>query len=156
MLSQGQLKLAFHYDPETGAFTRLKGKGCGRIASTKDSDGYIQISISCVLFLAHRLAWLYMTGIWPDFEIDHRNQVRHDNRWTNLRVADRVLNTHNRSKPSAKNTTGLLGVSRHHKGFQARITAGGKQRTLGTYATAELAHAAYVAAKRELHPGSTI
>ena len=54
--------------------------------------------------------------------------------------------------------TGLLGVARAHQkeGFFAAITTGGKTRHLGTYRTAELAHLAYVKAKRELHEGCTL
>lgn len=36
------------------------------------------------------------------------------------------------------------------------ITVDGKQRHLGVYQTPELAHAAYVDAKRKFHPGCTI
>lgn len=32
----------------------------------------------------------------------------------------------------------------------------GKQRHVGLFGTAEAAHAAYLAAKRELHPGNTL
>jgi hypothetical protein len=47
----------------------------------------------------HRLIWLYMTGEWPKDQIDHINNVKHDNRWKNLREADNQLNHYNLPKP---------------------------------------------------------
>ena len=40
-------------------------------------------------------------------------------------------------------SSGFYGVSRHGKGWQARITIGGKLRCLGTYETPEAAAAVY-------------
>lgn len=107
-------------------------------------------------YLSHRLAWFYMTGAWPEQEIDHINGVRDDNRFANLREADRQINCQNVRKPYKNNRTGLLGVKPSLGKFVARIYVDGKERHLGTFKTPGLAHAAYVAAKRELHKGGTI
>lgn len=159
-ITQERLKELLHYDSGTGVFTWRVRRGGGATAGAKagatDTYGYAQITVDRHLYLAHQIAWLYMTGFWPRFEIDHRNRVRNDNAWSNLRPADRLLNTQNRTKPNTKNSTGLLGVSRYRTSeFSARITVNGKQRFLGVYSSAEQAHAVYLAAKRELHPGST-
>ena len=63
-LTQEKLKALLHYDPDTGAFTRLAGRTCGNTVRT-ESRGYIIVSVDGRLFRAHRLAFLYMTGELP-------------------------------------------------------------------------------------------
>ncbi|MFW4291481.1 HNH endonuclease [Salmonella enterica subsp. enterica serovar Paratyphi C] len=46
--------------------------------------GYIRIYINKKWYLAHRLAWLYVTGKWPINVIDHINRNKADNRFINL------------------------------------------------------------------------
>jgi hypothetical protein len=61
-------------------------------------------------YLGHRLAWLYMVGVWPDDEIDHWNRDPSDNRFTNLRDATHAKNGFNSGKRS-NNSSGRKGVS---------------------------------------------
>jgi hypothetical protein len=44
----------------------------------------VLIRLEGIGYLAHRLAWVYMTGEQPDV-IDHINRERDDNRFSNLR-----------------------------------------------------------------------
>jgi len=163
-LTQTRLKALLSYGPETGVFTWFIAPNgrirVGMAAGNLNPNGYVHIKVDGILYKAHRLAWLYMTGAWPTEEqIDHINGVRSDNRWANLRECERKINAQNRRKPHPLNkSSGLLGVSRRNPtgGYQARIRVNGKEKPLGTYATAEAAHQAYVAAKRALHPGCTI
>lgn len=94
------LKRALSYDPETGVFTRLvraSNRPAGSPAGYKQQrDGYILVRVLGQTFSAHRLAWFYMTGAWPDQEIDHINRMRADNRWENLRDVTRAVNMENR------------------------------------------------------------
>ncbi|CAH0532169.1 Phage HNH homing endonuclease (ACLAME 27) [Ralstonia phage UAM5] len=94
--------------------------------------------------MAHRLAWLYMTGKWPEQFIDHANMNKGDNRWGNLREANKSQN--NANQP-ARTTSGLKGAywSNASMSWQAKIN----KRYLGSYGTAEEAHAAYMEAARE-------
>lgn len=102
----------------------------------------------------HRVAWLIVHGAWPVGLIDHINGEKVDNRLANLREADKAINAQNRRGPAATSTVGFLGVSRQKNGrFQARIGVGGKNVALGTFDTAEEAHAAHIAGKRRLHRG---
>lgn len=159
MITQRDLKNILDYDPLTGIFTRKIPKLSRRtsgIAGTLKPNGYIQISISRKCYLAHRLAWLWMTGSWP-VEVDHKNTVRSDNRWDNLRDATRSLNMQNQRTASRRSLTGLLGVNKlPNNRFAANIEINGARHYLGSYGTPELAHAAYIEAKRSLHPGGTI
>src|ERR1700730_16891152 len=45
----------------------------GGTAGGSRPDGYLRIGIGYQRYLAHRLAWLYMTGAWPKKAIDHIN-----------------------------------------------------------------------------------
>ena len=109
-LSQSRLKKLFSYDPDTGVFIRLTPtKGCDpNKPAGFDDHGYRRICVNNKQLYAHRLAFLYMTGLIPD-EVDHRNRIKNDNSWSNLREikhADNLKNTHIRRT----NKTGIAGV----------------------------------------------
>ena len=160
MLTQKRLKELLHYDPETGFFTRIlrtsSKANVGDVAGCDDGCGYLRISIDRVAYLSHRLAWLYLTGVWPISEIDHKNGVRSCNRFNNLRESTRLLNQQNQRKAQRNNAIGFLGVIKVGKRFSAYIRHDGKKHYIGTYATPELAHDAYIEEKRKHHLGCTI
>lgn len=161
-LTQNRLRELLHYEPETGVFTWLVQRG--RTASPGSVAGYVAsesrrlIRVDGGHYFAARLAWLYMTGEWPKGEVDHRDTDSLNDRWENLRDVTRVVNQQNMRNPRADSKTGLLGVTRGKrlKGFGARIHVKGKTKWLGTFPTAEEAHAAYVEAKRMFHEGNTL
>ncbi len=173
-LTQERLREAFDYNPETGAFRwRLRpsshfnskrtwnawnARFAGKETGSDRGDGYIALRLDCKSHRAHRMAWLYMTGEIPSGEIDHINQDTGDNRFSNLRVVSRAVNQQNQRRAQCSNkSTGLLGSYKHADGrFVASIRVDGKQTYLGLFDTAELAHAAYVKAKREHHKGCTL
>lgn len=131
----------------------------GKVAGNTNHAGYVRIGLGGAKsnsYMAHRLAWLYMTGEWPVADIDHINGKRSDNRWVNLRSVSRSVNLQNQRVARSNNNTGLLGVTRTRGGFGAQIAAYGEQRWIGTFQTPEAAHAAYIAAKRVLHEGNTL
>jgi hypothetical protein len=101
-----------HYDPETGVFTWLMNKGwvrAGAVARYQDSFGYRRIMIDKRHYLAGRLAFLWMEGRWPKFEIDHNNLQPSDNSWFNLREATPPQNNAN-APLMVTNTSGVKGV----------------------------------------------
>lgn len=108
--------------------------------------------------MAHRLAWLYMTGEWPKSEmVDHENTVRNDNRWSNLRDSTRTVNMENQRQAHKGSQSGLLGVSPRPNGaWVAQIQVSRKKLWLGEFSTPEQASTAYIEAKRRLHAGCTI
>lgn len=161
MLTQERLKSVLDYNPETGVFVWKEWRGGTAYAGTvagRTSNGYVGISVDRRRYPAHRLAWLYVTGGWPVDEIDHINGSKADNRWANLRQADRVLNNQNRRVAHRGSEVNFLGVARVSNGtkFRAAIRTNGKLRHLGTFATPEQAHAVYLDAKRREHAGCTI
>lgn len=159
-LTQASLKEILYYHPGTGQFVWLqdrdRNKVMGTLAGWVTERGYLKISINAKTHKAHRLAWLYMYGEWPD-EIDHVDGNKLNNKISNLRNVSRAINCQNLKKARANNlSTGLLGTARNGRKFQANIQFEGKQRYLGTFGTPEEAHDAYLLAKRVMHPGCTI
>lgn len=156
-MDQQALKTMLSYDPATGEFTRLRGTGKGAAAGTKTkgcidkSNGYRKICVLGRQHYAHRLAWLYMTGKWPDEQIDHKNLDRADNRLDNLRPASNAENNQ-RSRARADSKTGLLGVCWHKKAgkYVAQIRHLGKTIYLGLHDSVESAVAARQAAELKL------
>jgi len=148
MITQQRLKELLEYDPETGRFTWLvsgKRRKAGSHPKRYSGDGgYLRIRIDGRPYRGHHLAWLYMTGDFPPCDVDHRDLNRGNNAWRNLRLAPDNLNNVNNPKRK-DNTSGFKGVSwcPARKKWRARIAIDGKTRTLGTYETAEAAHAAY-------------
>lgn len=162
-LTACRLRELLSYDPETGVFTwnLRRGKAQkGQLAGCIGGKGYVVIGMDYTLHSCHRLAWLYMTGEWPQFEVDHINGVRADNRWVNLRDVSRQVNSQNQRQATAQNrSSGVLGVgfdARYKKPWRASICVEGKSKHLGHHASAEIAHHAYIEAKRVLHKGGTL
>lgn len=155
MLTAESVKSIFNYDPETGHLTwatkMCKKFGVGDRVGSVDAHGYRQVNVCKNWRKEHRVIWLWMTGEWPDGQIDHINGVRDDNRWVNLRVVTNLQNAQNRTKVVSK--TGLLGVSlRKSTGkYEAHIREGGRKIHLGYFDTAEQAHAIYLKAKSIYH-----
>lgn len=148
------------YSKKTGLFawrrpTSRKHKR-GDVAGSLVGHGYVHIEIDGRSYGAHRLAWLYVHGVWPSGQIDHENGMRADNRFRNLRDGSRSFNQQNQRKAQSRNLLGFLGVSRSGKRFKARIVVNSAQRQIGTFDTPEEAHLAYVQAKRRLHAGGCL
>jgi hypothetical protein len=98
------------------------------------------------------IIWLIMTGEWPEFTIDHKDNYPPNNSWENLRPATNQQNQFNRGK-LANNTSGYKGVSFHRQSGKwfAMIRANGRQNFLGAFDTAEEAGEVYRRAAIELH-----
>lgn len=138
-----------HYDPTTGHFTfRYNGRRAGCLDK---STGYVRIRLWNKLYHAHRLAWAYVTGAFPEEEVDHRDRVRHHNWFSNLRKATHVQNAYNKDAPRT-NTSGIKGVSfdKTRNRWKATIRVQGKWRFLGRFDTSEEAEAVYLRAANDL------
>lgn len=161
-ITQERLKEVLDYDSQTGIFTyRIFVKGSGRkigeVAGCV-TERYVVINVDKQRYYAHRLAWFYVNGVWPEFEIDHKDTIKINNSIDNLRDVTHVGNNQNKIKAKRNNKTGFLGVSydKQRKRFVAQIKINGKQTTLGRFLTTEEAHQAYLCAKRIYHQGCTI
>lgn len=155
LITHRRLLEVLEYNSDTGVFvwkiTRAKAR-CGQAAgSVNRVHGYVEIGLDGALYRAHRLAFFYMTGSWPKNEVDHIDLNRSNNKWENLRSADHSQNARNKSVRS-DSATGLKGAyKRDYGSFASKIKAEGKVICLGTFRTAEEAHAAYCAAAEKYH-----
>lgn len=149
------------YDPVTGGFThrvdRGKNRCAGKPAGYVHSSGYVVLSIDGKRYYAHRIAWLMTTGAWPLF-VDHRDGDRSNNRFANLRNATRSLNMQNLREPMSTSTTGRLGVTfdKRRGVYVAQIVVAERHVHLGQFDDADVAHLAYLDAKRIHHEGNTL
>lgn len=150
-----RLRELFHYDPETGVFTRAMGvkKGAAGTVAGTPSQGYVNIGVDWRIYRAHRLAWCYVTGSDPGAaEIDHINGDTSDNRFSNLRLADAAENSRNK-RAAKSSTTKLKGVyfDKERSRYCAEVIHEGKKHRLGRFHTQAEAKAAYDAAAKVLH-----
>lgn len=159
MLTQALLKEIFTYDPETGFLKWVKSRGrapAGSIVSGIE-NGYVIVQIDRKRYYAHRIIWLHSYGNWPEFEIDHIDGVRNNNQLSNLRDVPLQMNRQNLRSATVRNvSTGVLGTRLLKGRHLAQISVNGRDKHIGTFGSAEEAHAAYLEAKRRLHPGCTI
>jgi hypothetical protein len=143
-----------HFRTET-AFRSWNTKYGGTIAGWPHKEGYLGIAIKKRGYTAHRVIWKMMTGKNPRYEIDHKDGVRANNRWFNLREATATQQLFNK-RARFDSATGIKGVrfAPHQK--TKRYTAyrsmpGSRQKTIGTFDTLEEAKAAVEAVTRVQH-----
>jgi HNH endonuclease len=164
-LNQNVIKALFSYDPEEGLLRWRNPAGVyGRIpagsiaGSTTNKEGYRYVSINGKLYRGSRLIWVYMTGEWPKFQVDHKDRNTGNDKWDNLRLATCGNNQANKGKQKSKKrkpTSMLKGVQAVKKArgirYRAIATKDGVREHLGYFDTEELAHAAYLKRSKELH-----
>jgi len=154
-LTQDILKTRVVYDPSSGNFSRAKTKRSikhGKIMGWTDDLGYIHVRVLDKLYLAHRLAWLYMTGAWPEGYLDHKDGNPSNNSILNLRECTQQENCFN-SKIVNKKSSIRKGVSwdKARKRYRAYIRFDNKQILLGRYSKVEDAIAARISAEEKYH-----
>jgi hypothetical protein len=125
-LTQKYLKECLTYDPNTGIFTwnvrplshfknsricnNWNSRFCAKEAGIIGSHiMYRRIRVDAKLYLAHRLAFLYMEGYFPENQVDHMDRNRQNNKWENLREVSRQCNSQN-CNLAKNNTSGVCGV----------------------------------------------
>ncbi len=139
-----RVKKVLSYDPISGIFVWLLPPNRGksrvglRAGTLNNHDGYRRITIDSSRHPEQHLAWVFMTGQWPT-EVDHKNRMRSDNRWENLREATRSNNACN--KLSRASVSNFKGVTPHGPSWAAKIQVNKKRFYLGTYPTPEEAKA---------------
>ena len=140
MTSFKAIAAAIAYNPDTGLFVYTKETRSYNIGDSPSciANGYLLISVNGCAEYAHRVAYYIMTGKVPDL-IDHKDRVRLNNRWANLRAVDKFINAQNKGLMS-NNTSGISGVFETLEGlFRVRIASYGKRKCFGVYEDVELA-----------------
>jgi hypothetical protein len=156
MITYERLHKLLDYDPDTGVFTWRVNRGdkikVGQKAGAETAAGYTRIKIGPRNYFAHRLAWLYTHGYFPESKIDHINRVPSDNRLLNLREVSQSCNIRN-ARIFCTNTSGVTGVGWVAKGgrWRARLTINYKTYYLGDYDDFDEAVCARLAAEQCLN-----
>jgi hypothetical protein len=154
-LTNQQLRKRLSYDPNTGEFHWLESTRPGWVGKRAGSilnSGYRVIDIDGQSVLAHRMAWFFAHGEWPEHEVDHKNTHRDENWISNLRKATKFQNQANASR-RVDNTSGVKGVTWNVRrgAFTARIQSNHKRVFLGYFQTRAAASEAYAKASNDLH-----
>lgn len=156
VITQERLHSLLDYETETGLFrwrVRRNKIQPGEIAGGRHPNKswrtgcHISVGVDGKSYMAHRLAWFYVHGNWPQNEIDHINGDGSDNRIANLRLATRSQNAMN-TRCYRTNKSGFKGVQLVHY-WKASIFLNGREKYLGSFKTAEAAHDAYADAARK-------
>lgn len=125
--------------------TKYAGKRVGCIITSQSGMQYWKTKIDGIPFLVHRVIWFYVTGEWPEDQIDHWNGNGLDNKWDNLRDASQAQNLAN-----AKNL--MRGIDPFPNGkWRAKITIDHKQIHLGMFDSKEEAFEVYKQALIDTH-----
>ena len=156
MITQARLRELFTYNKKTGNLIWRKPPPgrvkIGDIAGSIDHRGYRQICCDGYRFRAHQLVWVWHYGVWPEFEIDHKNRLRSDNRIGNLRDVTKSVNGLNRDTDCG--ISGYPGVQRQRRSdkWRARIRFSDQGVVhLGSFTTAEEAFEAFCEAHYHYH-----
>lgn len=127
---------------------RLNGKPAG----FKQRSGYIECKVGRGKYAAHRLIWIWHNGDIPEgLLINHKNEVRDDNRIDNLELVDNRTNRIISSKFKSGELPMGVSLNCNRKRFKASITVKGKSTHIGVYDTPEEAKFAYDSKVNEIY-----
>jgi hypothetical protein len=149
-VTQELVSRLFWYDTGSGnlvwKISRATAKA-GEVAGYIKKCGYRYIRVLRKDYLAHRLVWLYVNGVWPSKELDHIDRDRANNKIENLREAAHRDNMRNTRLPSS----GYRGVYFKNGKYAAEISTDCGQITLGRYKSPVIAALVHAAAHKALY-----
>jgi len=154
VLTAERLRELLDYCPKTGRMFWKVSRGgvvAGSEAGTLHSQGRVVIRIDGRMYKRSRLAWLHMLGEHAPHFVDHKNGIRDDDRWQNLRPASPAENSRNVRRVNRHGAPGVSYRPGRKNPWRAQIQREGKPKSLGSYATKAEASAAYEAAAVKLH-----
>ena len=140
--SNDRLLALYDYNPETGVVTdKRTSKRAGSVTPT----GYRRMRIDGEYYREHRIIYKMMTCVDPgDYEIDHINRDRSDNRWSNLRIC-----THGQNQVNAP-ATGIY-YDKRRKTWSVKLRVQGKLKHMSTHTCPLLARLDYERVARDIH-----
>lgn len=140
-----RLEDVYTYDPATGVFRYKIRRARMKVGSVAGADNgrYIQLSLGPKKILAHRAAWFFHYGEWPEQQIDHLDGNGKNNAISNLELVSGRENV-NRGVQRHKKSGLPRGVTTQYGRFRAKAWINGKEVYLGYYDTPEQAHQVYL------------
>jgi hypothetical protein len=154
-LTHERLLEVLSYERSSGKFTwklaTSRRVNVGDEAGVIAANGYRYIGIDGGKYLAHRLAWFYVKGVWPAEQVDHKNVDRSANAFSNLREANQSNNTAN-GKLRSTNKSGFKGVSwdAEKQKWVVGITKNYRRFVLGRFDDPAEAHKVYMQAAERM------
>lgn len=166
--TKAYLDECFSYDPTTGIlrwtarpmghFLSLRvwrmwnTKNSGNVAGNSNGSGYLLVKINKKAFLVHRIIFKLVTGEDPTVLLDHKNTDKQDNRFDNLRQANKFQNASNRGL-RIDNKSGVKGVYFHGptRRYLVKIKSQRKTIHIGLFLDIESAIKARVEAANKFH-----
>jgi hypothetical protein len=153
MITQQELKQRLCYDAETGFWTWLngprRGKRAGGLGTNSRGQRYWYVGFDNRRYTSSHLIYFYMTGKWPEQEMDHINNIATDDRWQNLRSVTRAQNEWNKEK-YRNNKSGVKGVYFRDGKWIVGVRRNGIRQIVGRFPTIEEARVAYEVAARAM------
>lgn len=158
-LTQSRIRQLVHYNKDTGSFrwrkrpvTDFHDERACKIWNTKHAGmeiqnrgygGYLYLNLSGKRYPLHRLAWLYVYGVY-DCVVDHVNLITSDNSISNLRLSSVAQNARHQSLKRT-NRSGFKGVhfSKQKNKWVAHIRTDEGRLYLGSFADKAQAARAY-------------
>lgn len=144
------------YCPRTGEVrwkqTHSRKAVKGEIADYRATTGYRVVYLQGRWLYSHRIAWASAWGKWPPGVIDHINGDPGDNRWGNIRLANRSQNQANH-KRRCDSSSGIKGVgwNKQQNKWQATVKLYGKVHHGGFFDTIESAGEAVKKLRLKVH-----
>ena len=142
MISREEVVRLLDYDEFTGIFTwktrpnrRIKvGSEAGTVKVDRNGKSYRYVQVNGRKYYCHRLAWLILTGEFPEDQIDHIDGNGLSNASSNLRAVSNAENGKNQRKP-VTNTSGVIGVHwyKPYAKWMAYIKLNGRRKHLGYF-----------------------
>jgi len=128
-LTYERVRELFNYDEISGnaywKIDRSTRRKAGQLVGwLSKEDGRRYVEIDSYNYRLHRIIWLWKTGSWPMYEIDHIDKNPANNVWSNLREADHSQNNCN-CGPQSNSTTGVRGVTYSRGYYRVRINKNG-------------------------------
>lgn len=140
-----------NYNPDTGIITwKSKKSKLSRIVIGSEAGrlnwrGYREINVNSVYKSSHRLAFLMYYNYlpeYPEFEVDHINNIKDDNRIINLRISTKSQNSANKTLQK-NNKSGYRGVYLKQGKWCTTIRVNQKKIHLGLFSCKHKAASEY-------------
>lgn len=129
-----ELDALLRYEPQTGKLIWKTNNHSKSVRPNTEAgcvnkaNGYRTITLFGLSYPAHHVAWFLYHQKWSEYQLDHINQVRDDNRIVNLREVTIAENARNRSRRN-NTETGEHGIwfDRVRNKYVAEITMNRKR-----------------------------
>ncbi len=119
------------YDPNTGHLTWIKKAGNSTVlnsrAGSTSKSGYRRLMFKGKQYQEHHVIWCMVHGYFPPEQLDHDDQVRDNNRISNLIEVTQSENSRNRARRNTSIDEAGIWYCKRRRRYIAEITFEGKK-----------------------------